>query len=520
MLKLNLIDRLVGMVAPAAAVRRGRARAVLAHYEAAKPGRLRKDRNKNPSPNSLVGAGAVALRNHARYLERNHDITRGVLRTLVNNVVGPNGIGVEPQPRRKDGKIHSEYAAQLRELHRKWRRRPEVTGRMHWAQAERMMAYTWMRDGEVFAQQVIGQAPGLVHGSEVPFSLELLEPDFVPMEYNDLGRSIRQGIQVNAWGRPVAYHVFKGDPREAGNWLTPADLKVIPAASMLHVSTLDRLHQWRGVSEFASVLTRVEDLKDYEESERIAAKIAASMTAYVKRSAGQDGYDDSPRKDAEGNIKPRELRMQPGMIFDDLAIGEEIGLIDTNRPNPNLVAWRSGQLRAYAAGVGASYSSISRDYNGTYSALRQELVEQWVHYAVLTDDFVGQFSQPVYERMVEVAHLSGVLRKPDDLMPGTETDCLFIGQSMPWIDPLKEANAWEKLCKAGFSSEVEVIRKRGGNPREMLEQIDEWRRLVDEKGLTFSSNAAHFVRAGLEESGSQDPDQEEGGPASRRSSEG
>ena len=170
--------------------------------------------------------------------------------------------------------------------------------------------------------------------------------------------------------------------------------------------------------------------------------------------------------------------------------------------------------------MGASYSSISRDYNGTYSALRQELVEQWVHYAVLTDDFVGQFSQPVYERMVEVAHLSGVLRKPDDLMPGTETDCLFIGQSMPWIDPLKEANAWEKLCKAGFSSEVEVIRKRGGNPREMLEQIDEWRRLVDEKGLTFSSNAAHFVRAGLEESGSQDPDQEEGGAASRRSSEG
>lgn len=481
---LNLIDSIVGYVNPVAGMRRAQARKVLAHYEATKPGRLRKDRNKNPSPNSLVGASAVALRNHARFLERNHDITRGVLRTLVNNVIGPNGIGLEPQPRRKDGSLHTEYAAQLREMHRKWKRRPEVTARMHWAQAERMLAYTWLRDGEVFSQLVTGLVPGLVHGSEVPFSLELLEPDFVPMEYNDQGRKIRQGIQVNDWGRPVSYACFKGDPREAGHWITPADLKWVPASNMLHLSTMDRLHQWRGVSEFASVLSRVEDLKDYEESERIAAKVAASMSAYVKRLPGPEGF--------EGKIgEPRNLRMQPGMIFDDLQVGEEIGMIDTNRPNPNLVAWRSGQLRAYAAGVGASYSSISRDYNGTYSALRQELVEQWVHYAVLTDDFVGQITQPVWERLVAVAHMSGVVRKPDDLMPGTETDCLFIGQSMPWIDPLKEASAWEKLTRNGFASEVEVIRKRGANPREVMDQTEQWRKDADARGLRYASNPAH-----------------------------
>ena len=98
---LNFVDSLVGYVNPMAGVRRMQARRVLASYEATKPGRLRKDRNKNPSPNNLVGASAVALRNHARFLERNPDITRGVLRTLVNNVIGPNGIGLEPQPRRK-----------------------------------------------------------------------------------------------------------------------------------------------------------------------------------------------------------------------------------------------------------------------------------------------------------------------------------------------------------------------------------------------------------------------------------
>lgn len=198
----NIIDSLVSYVAPEAALRRAQARKVLSHYEAAQPSRLRKNRNTNPSPNLLVGRSASALRNHARYLERNHDITRGVLRTLVNNVVGPNGIGIEPQPRRRDGTIHKEYADQLRQLHRQWSKAPEVTGRMHWAQAERMAAYTWLRDGELFAQQVVGNAPGLVHGSKVPFSLELLEPDFVPLDFTDLSRKVRQGIQVNDWVGP------------------------------------------------------------------------------------------------------------------------------------------------------------------------------------------------------------------------------------------------------------------------------------------------------------------------------
>lgn len=498
---MNILDRVVAVFDPVGGLRRAQARKALAHYEAAKPSRLRKDRNRNHAPNSLVERSAAALRNHARYLERNHDITRGVLRTLVNNVVGPGGLGIEPQPLRRDGTIHTEYAKELRRLRRMWCKRPEVTARMHWAQAERMAAYAWLRDGEVFAQMVMGAVPGLVHGSAVPFSLELLEADFVPLEYSDLSRKIRQGIQVNDWGRSVAFHVFRCDPREAGAWISPADLKAIPAANMLHVSTMDRLHQLRGISEFACVLTRTEDLKDYEESERVAAKVAANMTAYVKRNPGVDGFDpngDCRAKDEQGRPMPRDLHMQSGMIFDELAVGEEIGLIDTNRPNPNLVAWRAGQLKAYAAGVGASYSSISKDYAGSYSSMRQELVEQWVHYAVLADDFAGQFSIPVWERFVSMAHLSGVLRIPDDVMPGTETDCLLVGQAMPWIDPLKEATAWEKLTQAGFASEVEVIRKRGGSPDELLAQIKQWRAQAAAENLVFTSNAQTPGRAVLD----------------------
>jgi len=514
---MNIVDRIVGAVNPLAGLRRAQARRALAHYEGAKPNKQRMRRMDNSSPDTLVGAGAAAVRAHARYLERNHDISRGALRVLVNNVVGPTGIGVEPQPRRADGSIHTEYAALLREAHRDWQRRPEVTGRYRWPLAQRLTAYTWLRDGEAFAQQLVGPIPFLNHGTRVPYSLELFEPDFVPLDYDDPSKGIRQGIQSNAWGEATGYWVYKGDPREGMTFMNASGLKFIPAERMLHTATIDRLHQRRGVSEFASVITRGEDLKDYEESERIAAKVAASLTAYVKRNE-TNGFnpENAPQlpRDAEGNVLPRDLRMQPGMILDSLTVGEEVGMIDSNRPNPNLIAWRAGQLRAFCAGIGASYSSVSRDYDGSYSAQRQELVEQWVHYAVLADEFVGMFVQPSWETFVQVAHLSGVVPIPADVLPGTEDDALFIGQSMPWIDPMKEANAWEKLVQAGFASEVEVIRRRGGNPHDVIEQVDAFRRDAARRALVFSSNAA--TPANVVAAASAKPEPEEGEEGRRR----
>ena len=489
--RLNLLDRLIAQIDPVRAVRRAVARKVLATYEGGERTRLRKFRTDTQSANQLVTSKAADVRAQARYLERNHDIARGILRTMVNNIVGPEGVTVEFQPRRADGTIHKEHADKLTELWRDWQRKPEVTQALSWSRVQRLVARTWLRDGEAFAQRLIGPVPTLQHGTTVPFSLELLEPDMIPLDFEDAGRNIYQGIERNTWGRRVAAHVWKQNPLESTSFPSASSLKRVSWDNMLHVALIDRIGQMRGVSEFASIITRLEDIKDYEESERVAAKIAAMLTAYVKRQAPDgDGYT-GPATDAEGNAVPRELRLSPGTIIDSLAVGEEIGLIDSNRPNPNLVTFRAGQLRAAAAGVGASFSSISKQYDGTFSSQRQELVEQWVNYATLTDEFVCQLIQPVVEQFILVAHLSGHAVIPADVKAGTHDDVLYIGQAMPWIDPMKEAKAFVELAKAGFISEPEVIRRRGGNPRDTMEQQATWRQMAHEKGLVLSSDAAN-----------------------------
>lgn len=491
---MNRLDALIGFFSPAFALRRAQARTALAYYEGAEPTRLRNFYRSRGTQNQQVQQSAEALRTQARHLVQNHDISRGVLRTLVNNTVGASGVGIEPQPRMRDGSIHRELASQMRELYRDWCMAPEVTHRFTFPRLQRAVARTWLRDGECFGQFVQGTRPDLDHGTTVPMSLEVFEADMVPLYLDDPGSRVLQGIERDGWGRPTALRVYKTDPWSAQG-ARLSDTKSIPWGRVLHIASLDNISQLRGVSEFASVITRLEDIKDYEESERVAAKIAAMLTAYVRK-----GTPDAYEGRATGSEEDRRISLEAGEIITDLMPGEDIGLVDSKRPNPNLVAFRQGQLRAMSAGVGVSYSSSSKDYNGTYSAQRQELVEQWIHYAVLTDDFVGMFLQPVWCRFVDIAVTSGSLRVPAGVRRESLHDALFVAQSMPWIDPLKEAMASEALVNAGFESEVAVIRRRGGNPADVLEQVSGWREECAERGLVFTSNEAALQAARLAQS--------------------
>ena len=480
--KDTLADRVVSWFAPVAAMKRAHARTVLAYYEAAKPDRLRKNRRATGSANDEVLRAGKTLLQIARHLEQNYDLALGVLNTLVTHTVGAYGIGIEPQPRRLDGSIDDALAREIMELHKEWKKRPEVTGQHDWPSCERMLARSWYRDGDVLAQLIAGTVPGLDHGTRVPFSIEMLEADFLPMDLNTTAPArIVQGVELNAWGAPTGYHVYKTDPLEGGA-LVGAQTKRLSADRVLHLKTVHRIRQVRGVSVFASVLNRFDDLKDYEESERIAAKIAASMAAYIKKGA-PDTYE--PKEGQEQRL----MKFRPGMVFDDLRPGEDIGMIDTNRPNPNLETYRGGQLKAIAAGAGPTYSSISRSYDGTYSAQRQELVEGYAMYGVLSAEFIGRISRPVYERFVGTALASGKLKVPPGIRPETLADASYMPPAMPWIDPKKEAEAWGMLEDRTYASGPEIIRKRGGNPMDVLEQQGRWLREKAREGVPANAGA-------------------------------
>jgi lambda family phage portal protein len=356
------------------------------------------------------------------------------------------------------------------------------------------MGRSWFRDGEVFAQRVIGNVPGLEHGTVVPYSLEALECDFVPKDWNDLGRGIRQGIECNAWGKPRAYHVYKTHP---GDWSggvaavgipTPTATKRVPAEVMMHLALRKRFHQLRGISVFANVLHRFDDIKEIDINERVAARIASAMAAYVKK--GQPEMYDPPERDADGNAKRREMFFEPGLLFDDLQPGEEVGMIDTKRPNNALIPFRDSQMRAAASGTMTGFSSISKNYNGTYSAQRQELVEQFVCYRTLTGGFAFRVCQPVWDGFVEASVLSGAVEMGRNVDRSTLYDCTHTHPPVPWINPVDEVKAKILQVKWGFKSRPRVIREGGDNPDEMNREIQRDEQELERLGIKLIGDGA------------------------------
>ena len=475
---LSRFDRAILAVSPGWAARRAAARyrvaAYSGAYEATRSTRLRQGTRDYGDGNAVAQGAQVPLRDMARNLDRNHDLSRGILNVLVRNVVGATGIGVLPQPRDADGNVLEAEARVLSELWEAWSRAPEVTGEFNRARAEQLACRSWFRDGEALCQYVEGNVAGLTHATAVPFSLEYLESDMVPVDYTDPSRNIVQGVQCNAWNRPTTYYVYKSHP--GARLVGFPDLKAVPTNAIGHIKLVDRFGMRRGVSMFASVLTRLDDLKDYEESERIAAKVAASFAAFIKK--GQpDDYNPTP------GAADRNMHLAPGMIFDNLAPGEDVGTIDSKRPNPNAINWRDGQLRAVAAGADVSYSSSSKDYNGTYSAQRQELVEQWEAYRLLSQAFIDQHTAEVYVRFVSMCLLAGLVRMPRAVTFGNFAHALYIPPAMPWIDPVKEAAAWETREANRWVSGSEVVLLSGRNPADVIRSEKRWQADLKAAGL-------------------------------------
>jgi lambda family phage portal protein len=243
------------------------------------------------------------------------------------------------------------------------------------------------------------------------------------------------------------------------------DTDIVGAANMTHLKFVRRLHQTRGVSVLHAVLSRLDDLKEYEESERVAARIAAAFSAYIKRNGDYDPQTDTVTGD-------RIFEMAPGAIFDSLLPGEDIGTIDTNRPNNEIGTYIAIQERRIASGTGTRYSSVARNYNGTYSAQRQELVEGRVHYLRLFSYLAAKFYRPVWGRFIDAARLAGRIK----LVRGLDIPSLYLPEirppSLPWIDPKKEVEAHGLAVEKGFRSRWQVIRDLGGDPRQVDAQLE------------------------------------------------
>lgn len=436
-------------------------------YEAATADQFHPVRSNTTSGDGALNHSGDRLRQLSRHLEENHDIVVSVFDDLVNNTVG-TGAAIQPMVRLRSGELAVDTNKQIAELWDEWADSPEVSGEWGFESVERHVARHLFRDGEIFVQ-LINDAR-FAYQTRVPLVLELIEADFVPFDFFDDTRNILHGVELNEWKAPAAYWMLLQHPDDpmasfSGSSFTQAK-KRVDARMVIHPKFSRRANQRRGLPILHSVINRLRDMKDYTESERIAARVASDMTGYIKRTSEYQGAVDV------NSAKNRDLAMSSGAIF-ELLPGEDVGTIQSNRPNSSAFAeFMGSMMRAVAGGVGSRYSSIARDYNGSYSSQRQELAEGAIHYRSHFGYLARRFYRPVYDAFIERATLTGLIRPEAGFDPLTIRRVDFRAPALPWIDPQKEAKAFQTLVDANLESRAEIMRMRGRDPAKVMEEME------------------------------------------------
>lgn len=449
-------------------------------YAGAATGRLLSSfYSANTSANDEARSSLRALRARSRQLARDDDYAKRFLSLIQINVIGAEGILMQNKatlaqdPQRYDDRtndlIESAWA--------RWAERLDacINARASWVDMQELFVRTLARDGEVFVKKVFNA------DNPSRFALQFIEADLFDDMFNQVlpnGNAIEMAIERDPYGRPVRYHMSTMDALQPYPTLAARRI-AIPAAEMLHGYIEDRPGQARGIPWLHSAMVRLHHLHKYEESELVAARVAAAKMGFFTTPSGDEYVGDDT--DEEGN---KVIEAEPG-TFEELPAGQEFTPWDPSHPGDTYEPFTKQQLRGAAAGMGVSYASLSGDLTDVnYSSIRAGSLETRDVYRSQQRFVIRHFCQPVFD-----AWLMGEImanRLPfgiADIPRISRADWMVRGWE--WVDPLKDTTASIQALQHGLTTRTRELAKQGRDFEDTLKELQRERLLAEQYGVEF-----------------------------------
>lgn len=449
--------------------------------------------------NALLAGDVAELRRRSRDVYRKNAWAQGAADAYTANAVGN---GIVPRPLTEDDELRRE----LMEAWEDFVGECDADGQLDFYGLQALIERGRKEGGEVFVR-LRDRRPE--DGLAVPLQLQVLEAELLDpsFEYIGMGTTnsaarIQAGIEFDAIGRRVAYHLWRDHPGEAVSLRNSQRVRV-PAENVLHVYRLLRPGQIRGVPDIASVLAKLWELDKYDTAEVIRKQIAAMFSGFVtKPDADSDPLGAGGTSGTDNDGTPL-ARLEPGTM-QELGPGENIVFATPSDVGNNYSAFMSAQLRQVAVAEGVTYEQLTGDMNGVnFSSARVALIDFWRKMGQHQRNvLIFQVCRPVWRRFVEAAVLSGRVAVPNtaqgmrDLMrvawvptPGRE-----------YVDPEKEIRATVAAIRAGLTSRSKAVAEHGFDAEALEREIQTDNERADRRGLRFSSDGR------FDESGAAHPD--------------
>lgn len=466
------------------------------HYAAAKPtGALQNWQPQNWSANALAQSDLNRLRARARALARDNDYMRRFLQSTENNIVGREGFLLQMRVQMDSGAPDELANKAIETAFYRWARRGvcDVSGSLSFTDLQRLLIRSVARDGEALVRHITGWDNDFGYALQV-LDIDRLDTDF-NRDANTQQNAVRMGVEINAYGRPVAYWLRTQHPYDKPMAQALHLRERVPADEISHIFLHDRPEQQRGFPMIASAIIGLQNLGGYQEAAVIAARIGASKMGFITQSEDADfapPIDGSTENNAHGGVDLVDS-VEPGTIH-TLPPGYGFASFDPDYPHQNYDAFVKATLRGIAAGMGVSYHSLANDLEGVnFSSIRSGTLEERDNWLALQDWFINAFLFDVFDKWVQAALLLGAIKLPNgSALPAAKLDKFknhyWQGRRWQWVDPFKDIAAAEKAVALGVKSRRQIADEMGVDFDDVLNQLAREQQLLTEKGIQTAPN--------------------------------
>lgn len=443
---MNIVDRLVGWMDPAAGLKRHYQRRLLARaYEAASPRDTWRPRRQGASANTDHAADAATLRAKARTLVQNVPYMRSALDGLVAFTVGTGIIS------RAVGRDAEAFNAAFDA----WAKVCDADGRLDWYGLQAAAYRAMEQDGEVLFR-LRPRRP--TDALPIPLQLQLLEIDWLDTSRHGTvdGAQVVNGIEYDNLGRPAAYWLLDNHP---GDQVSLRGVRTtsrrIPASNIIHLFAPERPGQGRGFTRFSSVISRVRDLQLYEDAELARKNLETRLSVLASGDVSQ--MQDRPPESASAQPASTtgDLGELAGGSIIQLPAGMQTTVIEP-KAAPGYVEYVRQNLHLISAGIGVPYALMVGDLSETsFSSGRIGLLDfrrrvQTTQWHVLIPILVER----VCIAAMDAAALAGIVRRADARFDHSTT-------KWEYVNPEQDVKAEMLEIGAGLTTPSEAARRRG-----------------------------------------------------------
>ncbi len=452
----------------------------------------------------------------ARDLVRNNGLASGAIQTLKDNIVGNVlRLSAKPDPHLL-GWSKAQAAAWVKNTEAQFRTWAETTE----CDAGRAMTLLGLTTQALGAALFNGEALAVPlwlprRDARWATRLMLIEADRLAtppgMEHRD---DIRGGVEIDAYGAPVAYWIQKRHPgdRYGAVWNpSPDQWERIPAFTpwgrrrVIHLHDKERTGQSRGKPILTSVMREFRMAGHYETTELQAAVANSLIAAFIESDLPQEevaqlfasGEDGNPESYWRQVHQEYHTTLKGGAVI-PLPIGSRLSGFQPGRPNTAFEGFMYAVLRHIAAGLNIPYELLTKDFSQTnYSSARAALLEAWRFFMGRRRWIKEYWLDPIYALWLEEAVQRGRVEAPDYYENHYAYNrCRWIHSGRGWVDPVKEATAAKIRMEAGLSTLETECAEQGLDWEEVLDQRAREKQALAERDLEdFRPVTAAEIRA-------------------------